>query len=185
MAWQSCSRTDKGVSAIGNVASLKMIDCENVLELINQKLPDDIRILGMQRVTKGFCAKNRCTHRNGFHIISKFYFLNISITWPPGDYLPFRPLYNTIMTKISRKPRNLYLMSVRLVGRELLSYTFERTANEWTKRHLYKQIFIAFLTPALFLYINRFKNIQLLLSYLLFWHHGRLENSWKIPHFKR
>jgi len=62
-AYQSCSRTDKGVSAIGNVASLKCKIPKNLCELVNEHLPDDIRLTGFEQVTKGFCAKKRCTHR--------------------------------------------------------------------------------------------------------------------------
>ncbi|CAG5091707.1 Oidioi.mRNA.OKI2018_I69.PAR.g13207.t1.cds [Oikopleura dioica] len=62
-AYQSCSRTDKGVSAIGNVASLKCKIPKNLCELVNKHLPDDIRLTGFELVTKGFCAKKRCTHR--------------------------------------------------------------------------------------------------------------------------
>ena len=64
--YQSCSRTDKGVSAIGNVASLKCVFVPDLAERINKHLPDDIRITGVQRVTKGFDAKNRCSHRKRF-----------------------------------------------------------------------------------------------------------------------
>jgi len=62
-SYTSCSRTDKGVSAIGNVASLKCVVPDNFMELVNAHLPADIRITGVNRVTKGFDAKNRCTHR--------------------------------------------------------------------------------------------------------------------------
>ena len=48
-SYQSCSRTDKGVSAIGNVASLKCIVPDNFLTLINQHLPPDIRVFGVNR----------------------------------------------------------------------------------------------------------------------------------------
>merc|ERR1711990_491113 len=65
-SYQSCSRTDKGVSAIGNVASLKCIipeSGENFVNLVNEHLPEDIRIFDVNRVTKSFDAKKRCTHR--------------------------------------------------------------------------------------------------------------------------
>jgi len=63
--YQSCSRTDKGVSAIGNVSSLKCVYVDQLEDKINEHLPDDIRVSGIQRVTKGFDAKNRCTHSYG------------------------------------------------------------------------------------------------------------------------
>lgn len=49
--YTSCSRTDKGVSAIGNVASLKCVYVDQLEDKINEHLPDDIRISGIQRVS--------------------------------------------------------------------------------------------------------------------------------------
>jgi len=48
-SYTSCSRTDKGVSAIGNVASLKCVVPDNFIELVNAHLPSDIRITGVNR----------------------------------------------------------------------------------------------------------------------------------------
>ena len=75
--YQSCSRTDKGVSAIGNVASLKCVLVDDLEDKINEHLPDDIRITGVQRVTGGFDAKNKCSHRSlsNFYIYSGGIFL--------------------------------------------------------------------------------------------------------------
>ena len=46
MAFQRCARTDKGVSAAGQVVSLKMILLDNVVEKINEYLPPCIRVMG-------------------------------------------------------------------------------------------------------------------------------------------
>ena len=43
VSWQRAARTDKGVSAAGNVVSLKlMIDFPDVVERINAELPDQV-----------------------------------------------------------------------------------------------------------------------------------------------
>ena len=43
VSWQRAARTDKGVSAAGNVVSLKlMIDFPDVVERINVELPDQV-----------------------------------------------------------------------------------------------------------------------------------------------
>ena len=43
MSWQRAARTDKGVSAAGNVVSVKlMIDFPDVVERINAELPDQV-----------------------------------------------------------------------------------------------------------------------------------------------
>jgi len=72
--YQSCSRTDKGVSAIGNVASLKCVLVDDLEDKINEHLPDDIRITGVQRVTGGFDAKNKCSHRTYSYFCPTFCF---------------------------------------------------------------------------------------------------------------
>ncbi|KAK3524130.1 hypothetical protein QTP70_018033 [Hemibagrus guttatus] len=63
MSFQRCARTDKGVSAAGQVVSLKLWLIENILEKINTHLPSQIRVLGLKRVTGGFNSKNNCDAR--------------------------------------------------------------------------------------------------------------------------
>lgn len=75
MAFQRAARTDKGVSAAGQVVSLKMLignDC--VVDNINSHLPDEIRVLGIKRVTKGFDSKNYCDSRTYCYITPTFAF---------------------------------------------------------------------------------------------------------------
>ncbi|CAG5867322.1 unnamed protein product [Menidia menidia] len=63
MSFQRCARTDKGVSAAGQVVSLKLWLIEDIIEKINQHLPSQIRVLGFKRVTQGFNSKNNCDAR--------------------------------------------------------------------------------------------------------------------------
>ncbi|KAM4528519.1 pseudouridylate synthase 1 homolog [Odontesthes bonariensis] len=63
MSFQRCARTDKGVSAAGQVVSLKLWLIEDIIEKINQNLPLQIRVLGFKRVTQGFNSKNNCDAR--------------------------------------------------------------------------------------------------------------------------
>ncbi|KAL6469819.1 hypothetical protein MHYP_G00209380 [Metynnis hypsauchen] len=63
MSFQRCARTDKGVSAAGQVVSLKLWLIEDILEKINTHLPAQIRVLGYKRVTGGFNSKNNCDAR--------------------------------------------------------------------------------------------------------------------------
>ncbi|XP_077479814.1 pseudouridylate synthase 1 homolog [Stigmatopora argus] len=63
MSFQRCARTDKGVSAAGQVVSLKLWLIEDIVEKINEHLPPQIRILGLKRVTQGFNSKNNCDAR--------------------------------------------------------------------------------------------------------------------------
>lgn len=59
-----CARTDKGVHAAGNMLSLKLIvEDENILEKINDHLPPQIRIWGIERTNKGFSCYQSCDSR--------------------------------------------------------------------------------------------------------------------------
>ena len=48
--FQRASRTDKGVSAAGNVFSLKIKHSDDALERINKCLPPQIKVLGIIKV---------------------------------------------------------------------------------------------------------------------------------------
>lgn len=59
-----CARTDKGVHAAGNVLSLKLIiEDEKIVEKINENLPEQIRVWGIQRTNNGFSCYQQCSSR--------------------------------------------------------------------------------------------------------------------------
>ncbi|KAH8381471.1 hypothetical protein KR093_005391, partial [Drosophila rubida] len=60
--FQRAARTDKGVSAARQVCSVKLPE-ELDLAAFNQDLPAEIRLFGVERVTKGFNAKDQCNAR--------------------------------------------------------------------------------------------------------------------------
>ena len=72
--WTVAARTDKGVSAAGNVASLKAQflreECDDPSSLvklkhrINNHLPSQVRVFGVSRVTSSFSARLSCEGRN-------------------------------------------------------------------------------------------------------------------------
>lgn len=74
VAWDRCARTDKGVSARGNVISLRIRMVPDVVSKINEHLPEDIRVFGVHRVSYGFRAKNRCDYRHYEYIIPTYVF---------------------------------------------------------------------------------------------------------------
>uniref|UniRef100_A0A8C5GGK4 Pseudouridylate synthase 1 homolog n=1 Tax=Gouania willdenowi TaxID=441366 RepID=A0A8C5GGK4_GOUWI len=76
MSFQRCARTDKGVSAAGQVVSLKVRLMEDVLKKINEHLPAQIRVLGVKRVTQGFNSKNNCDARTYSYMIPTVAFSN-------------------------------------------------------------------------------------------------------------
>jgi len=75
MDFQRAARTDKGVSAVGQLCSLKMfVDVEDPVEKINTHLPEQIRCLDIFRTTKNFDSKNSCSGRSYFYLIPSFAF---------------------------------------------------------------------------------------------------------------
>ena len=66
------ARTDKGVSAIGQVVSLKMVVGfaeYDLISNINKHLPDQIRVLGYTKTTAGFDARKHCDKRRYEYIL--------------------------------------------------------------------------------------------------------------------
>eukprot|EP00002_Diphylleia_rotans_P017162 TRINITY_DN3328_c0_g1_i6.p1 TRINITY_DN3328_c0_g1~~TRINITY_DN3328_c0_g1_i6.p1 ORF type:complete len:397 (-),score=74.83 TRINITY_DN3328_c0_g1_i6:25-1215(-) len=74
IGWQRAARTDKGVSALGQVVSYKTLMIPDLIEKINEHLPPQIRALDFTRVTGGFNAKNHCDGRRYSYIIPTFAF---------------------------------------------------------------------------------------------------------------
>ncbi|XP_014666393.1 PREDICTED: tRNA pseudouridine synthase A, mitochondrial-like [Priapulus caudatus] len=74
MKFQRCARTDKGVSAAGQVVSLKMLLEEDAAARINEHLTPQIRVLGYKRVTQGFNAKLNCSGRTYMYVLPTFAF---------------------------------------------------------------------------------------------------------------
>eukprot|EP00979_Chaetoceros_neogracilis_P016756 scaffold9357_cov267-Chaetoceros_neogracile.AAC.2 len=64
-SWSNSARTDKGVHSCAQVCSVKILfptdDFDKVREMINEQLPDDIKVADMIKVPKTFCAR---TQRN-------------------------------------------------------------------------------------------------------------------------
>jgi tRNA pseudouridine38-40 synthase len=59
-----CARTDKGVHAAGNVISLKLIiEDDDIVEKINEALPEQIRVWGIQRTNNSYNCYQLCDSR--------------------------------------------------------------------------------------------------------------------------
>ncbi|KAK9865118.1 hypothetical protein WJX84_001931 [Apatococcus fuscideae] len=68
--WARAARTDKGVSAVGNVVSLAMmVEIPDLVARINAHLPPQIRVLGFTRVTGTFDARQLCDKRRYEYIL--------------------------------------------------------------------------------------------------------------------
>lgn len=77
MNFQRCARTDKGVSAIGQVVSLKMLLLENLVEKINKHLPSVIQVMDVKRTTGGFNSKHHCNYRTYMYLLPTYSFQSI------------------------------------------------------------------------------------------------------------
>uniref|UniRef100_A0A8C2KRW1 Pseudouridine synthase 1 n=1 Tax=Cyprinus carpio TaxID=7962 RepID=A0A8C2KRW1_CYPCA len=69
----------QGVSAAGQVVSLKVWMIDNILDKMNAHLPPHIRILGYKRVTGGFNSKNNCDARTYSYMLP-------TVSFSPKDY---------------------------------------------------------------------------------------------------
>lgn len=59
-----CARTDKGVHAAGNVISLKLtIEDPDIVQKINERLPEQIRVWGYNRTNNAFNCHQACDSR--------------------------------------------------------------------------------------------------------------------------
>ena len=72
--WMRAARTDKGVSAVGQSISLRMMlehptDKRDVITRINEKLPEGFEFFGYTCVTGGFNAKTMCDRRRHEYVI--------------------------------------------------------------------------------------------------------------------
>ncbi|TAQ87714.1 hypothetical protein B7494_g3955 [Chlorociboria aeruginascens] len=71
-----CARTDKGVHAAGNVISLKLIvEDPNTVQNINEHLPPQIRVWGIERTNGGFSCYQSCDSRWYEYLIPTYSFL--------------------------------------------------------------------------------------------------------------
>lgn len=76
VSWSRAARTDKGVSAVGQVVSLKLLygSEEDTMRRLNAELPSDVRALGFRRVTAGFDARKSCDRRRYEYLLPAFAF---------------------------------------------------------------------------------------------------------------
>ncbi|KAK8813078.1 hypothetical protein WA158_002670 [Blastocystis sp. Blastoise] len=71
--YMRAARTDKGVHAAGNCVSCKLLikpgDEDKACESLNSFLPSDIRVFKLERVCRGFNAKNSCDKRRYEYVL--------------------------------------------------------------------------------------------------------------------
>ncbi|CAM6093013.1 unnamed protein product [Calypogeia fissa] len=73
--WRRAARTDKGVSAVGQVVSgCFFIDPPGFIDRVNSHLPKQIRVYGYKRATAGFNAKKLCDRRKYEYVLPVYAF---------------------------------------------------------------------------------------------------------------
>ncbi|XP_058982437.1 pseudouridylate synthase 1 homolog isoform X2 [Musca domestica] len=84
--FQRAARTDKGVSAARQVCSMKLPEDLDI-DALNKDLPDQIRLFGIERVTKGFNAKDQCNARTYTYTMPSIAFADFN---EKSEYEKFR-----------------------------------------------------------------------------------------------
>lgn len=85
MQFQRSCRTDKGVSAVRQVISLKLPEVVDISK-INEGLPDVIRVFGLKKVTKGFNCKTNCDSRTYSYTLPSVAFVNKDLEVSQAGY---------------------------------------------------------------------------------------------------
>lgn len=71
--WARAARTDKGVSAAGQVVSGRFyVDPPGFIDRLNENLDERIRVFGFKRVTNSFSAKKFCDRRRYVYLLPVF-----------------------------------------------------------------------------------------------------------------
>nr|CAH8853792.1 unnamed protein product [Trichobilharzia regenti] len=70
--FQRASKTDKSVSALGQVCSMLLGENNDLISKLNDALPENIRILDIIRTTRCFSAKGSCSHRVYDYLLPTF-----------------------------------------------------------------------------------------------------------------
>ncbi|PAA49516.1 hypothetical protein BOX15_Mlig025435g1 [Macrostomum lignano] len=80
LQFQRASKTDKGVSALAQVVSMKLnlSDADSLKADVNSRLPTQIRLLDVFRTTKNFNCKARVNHREYAYICPSYAFASKS-----------------------------------------------------------------------------------------------------------
>ncbi|PIK49468.1 putative tRNA pseudouridine synthase A, mitochondrial [Apostichopus japonicus] len=77
MNFQRCARTDKGVSAAGQVVSLRLLMLDNLVEKLNEHLPSVIRVMDIKRTTGSFNSKHHCNYRTYMYLLPTYSFQDV------------------------------------------------------------------------------------------------------------
>eukprot|EP01103_Thecamoeba_quadrilineata_P010137 TRINITY_DN2106_c0_g1_i1.p1 TRINITY_DN2106_c0_g1~~TRINITY_DN2106_c0_g1_i1.p1 ORF type:complete len:389 (-),score=53.93 TRINITY_DN2106_c0_g1_i1:20-1186(-) len=124
IGWQRCARTDKGVHAIGQIVSLKLIvDPPGVVQRINDNLPSDIRVFGLKRVTGSFNSKSFCDSRSYEYLLPTFVFSEGTEDKPLFDFENVRGTLDTFLSAF-QGTHNFHNYTSRLAATDPKSHRY-------------------------------------------------------------
>ena len=75
VSWSRAGRTDKGVHAVGQIIGAKLVglDLEALRSRVNDELEgSEVRVLGLERATQGFCAHTMCSSREYEYLLPAY-----------------------------------------------------------------------------------------------------------------
>lgn len=125
IAWNRSSRTDKGVHCAGLVISAKIeldpnwisevdpFTISTLPELINERLPNDIRVLSCFRLTQSFRARQNCYWRE------YEYLLPIEVILDHDEKFPIQTSYNRSLTMSRSECREAFLSKLGIALKKL------------------------------------------------------------------
>ncbi|KAB7498092.1 tRNA pseudouridine synthase A, mitochondrial [Armadillidium nasatum] len=100
--FQRAARTDKGVSAVRQIISVKLPIDEDLPVVINEHLPEQIRIMKAVRVTQKFDSKTQCDSRSYSYLCPTFAFAPIDTR----GFGEVRNLETDVINLFYRKPND-------------------------------------------------------------------------------
>ncbi|KAJ3426103.1 tRNA pseudouridine synthase a [Anaeramoeba flamelloides] len=145
VGWSRAGRTDKGVHAARQcvVFKMAMIDTEKkVVGMVNSVLPRDIRVWGIQRVTRTFNAQRRCDYRKYQFLLPTFLLTEKSIPSIDGETtIEEKRLRFEIFTEEALKFYNEKILSQFIGTNNYHNYTKGiRYNQEKAKRYIIKMV---------------------------------------------
>lgn len=84
VSFMRAARTDKGVHAAGNLVSVKLILEDDLVKKINDNLPEQIRVWGIERTNAAFECRKMCGSRVYEYLIPTYSFIGPKPTSPLG-----------------------------------------------------------------------------------------------------
>ncbi|CAO3628055.1 unnamed protein product [Cunninghamella echinulata] len=138
--WGRAARTDKGVHAVGNVISLKLMINEeekiNIAQRINNYLPPQIRVWGYISTTKSFHAKNQCDSRKYEYLLPTYTLM------PINQYYQEQQQLNQYRIPTTQFNQFQHIMNQFIGTHYFHNYTIGKNMNQMACQRYVKNIIV-------------------------------------------